>query len=59
MFIEEMIFIWYYVKIGGSVFSSKDYLIMEQFVKELSGNYSIQETTEDLSKHEIDEQSFI
>lgn len=24
---------WYYVKIGGSVFSSKDYLIMEQFVK--------------------------
>ena len=59
MFIEEMIFIWYYVKIGGSVFSSKDYLIMEQFVKELSGNYSIQETTEDLSKYEIDEQSFI
>ena len=50
---------WYYVKIGGSVFSSKDYLIMEQFVKELSGNYSIQETSEDLSKHEIDEQYFV
>ena len=50
---------WYYVKIGGSVFSSKDYTLMEQFVKELSGNYSIQETTEDLSKYEIDEQYFV
>ena len=30
---------WYYVKIGGSVFSSKDYLIMEQFV---DGEYTIQ-----------------
>ena len=39
--------------------SYKDYLIMEQFVKELSGNYSIQETTEDLSKHEIEEQYFV
>ena len=47
---------WYYVKIGGSVFSSKDYSLMEQFVKELSGNYSIQETTEKLNNHEIDEQ---
>ena len=27
---------WYYVKIGGSVFSSKDYSLMEQFVKELN-----------------------
>ena len=50
---------WYYVKIGVCVYSSKDYLIMEQFVKELNGNYSIQETTEDLSKYEIDEQYFV
>ena len=50
---------WYYVKIGGSVFSSKDYLVVEQFVKELSDNYSIQETTKDLSKYEIDEQYFV
>ena len=50
---------WYYVKIGVSVFSSKDYSLMEQFVTELSGNYNIQETTEDLSKYEIDEQYFV
>ena len=50
---------WYYVKINGFTFSSKDYLIMEQFVKESCGNYIIQETTEDLSKYEIDEQYFI
>ena len=49
---------WYYIKMGGLIFSSKDYLIMEQFVKELSGNYIIQETTEDLSKYEINEQYF-
>lgn len=44
---------WYYVKIDGLTFSSKDYLIMEQFVKESCGNYIIQETTENLSNYEI------
>lgn len=32
---------WYFVKFSGLIFSSKDYLIMERFVKELSGNYII------------------
>ena len=50
---------WYYVKIGVSVFSSTDYSLMEQFVKEFSGNYNIQQTNEDLSKYEIDEQYFV
>lgn len=50
---------WYYVKIDGLIFSSKDYLIMEQFVEESCGNYIIQETTENLSNYELDEQYFI
>lgn len=50
---------WYYVKINNLIASSKDYLIMKQFVKELSSDYIIQETTEDLSKYEIDEQYFV
>ena len=49
---------WYYIKMGDLIFSSKDYLIIKQFVKELSGNYTIQKTTEDLSQHEINEQYF-
>lgn len=49
---------WYYVKIGSLIFSSKDYLIMEQFVEELNDNYIIQETIEDLSNYEVDEQYF-
>ena len=50
---------WYYVKIDGLTFSSKDYLIMKQFVKESCDNYIIQETTENLSNYEIDERYFI
>ena len=50
---------WYYVKINGLTFSSKDYLIMEQFVEELNDDYVIQETAEDLSDYEIDEQYFV
>lgn len=48
---------WYYVKIGDLVFSSKDYLIMEQFVD--GRKYTIQKTIEDLSKYELDEQYFV
>lgn len=50
---------WYYIKIGDLIFSHQDYLIMEQLVEELNNNYVIQETTEDLSKYEMDEQYFV
>lgn len=50
---------WYYIKIGSLIFSHQDHLIMEQFVEESNGDYTIQETAEDLSKHEIDEQYFV
>ena len=50
---------WYYIQIGSLIFSNQDYLIMKQLVEESNGKYIIQETTEDLSKYEIDEQYFV
>ena len=49
---------WYYIKIGSLIFSSKDYLIMKQLIEETNNNYIIQKTTKDLSKYEVDEQYF-
>ena len=50
---------WYYIKIGALIFSHQDYFIMKQLVEESNDKYIIQETTEDLSKYEVDEQYFV